>query len=141
MTGPGRPDAGADPGDAASPRERGRRRVLRALGAACLLLGLGLAALVWQRAGQQPDASGYQVIDGVAYPVPVEDTKAYARRMEVFGGKGLMAADAFLDFLAGLTRSRGFAGLLALAGAGACLGFFRAAARPAPEETDDADEN
>lgn len=122
-------------------RERGRRRVLRALAIACLLCGLGAAAVVWQRAGAAPEASGYQVIDGVAYPLPVEDTKAYARRMAVFGGKALLAADAFLDFLGGLSRSRTVAALLALAGAGAGLCLWRAADRPAiPDEDDDAAE-
>jgi hypothetical protein len=122
-------------------RERVRRRVLRALAIACLLCGLGAAAVVWQRAGAAPEASGYQVIDGVAYPLPVEDTKAYARRMAVFGGKALLAADAFLDFLGGLSRSRTVAALLALAGAGGGLCLWRAADRPAiPDEDDDAAE-
>ena len=129
-SGPGEPDAHGD-------RERGRRRVLRALAVACLLCGLGAAAVVWQRAGAAPDASGYQVIDGVAYPLPVEDTKAYARRMAVFGGKALLAADAFLDFLAGLSRSRTAAVLLALAGAGGGLWLWRAADRPASRDDED----
>lgn len=123
-----------EPGD----RERGRRRVLRSLAVACLLCGLGAAAVVWQRAGDAPEASGYQVIDGVAYPLPVEDTKAYARRMAVFGGKALLAADAFLDFLGGLSRSRTVAALLALAGAGGGLCLWRAADRPAIRDEDDA---
>ena len=132
-SGPGGPSG---PGD----RERGRRRVLRVFAVACLLCGLGAAAVVWQRAGAAPEASGYQVIDGVAYPLPVEDTKAYARRMAVFGGKALLAADAFLDFLGGLSRSRTVAALLALTGAGAGFALWRAAARPALRDENDEDD-
>lgn len=119
------------PGPAAeAARERSRRLTLRFWGVFCLCAGLGLGAWVWQRGQAPPQASGYVVVDGVAYPVPVEDTKAYNRQMEVMGGKGLVAVEAFSRWLGGLSRSRVFAGLLAAAGLGIGLAFFRAAARP-----------
>jgi hypothetical protein len=126
---------GPDAADEAG--ERARPRTLRLLGVLCLCAGLGLGAWVWHRAQAEPQASGYVVVDGVAYPQAVEDTKAYNRQMEVMGGKGLLAVEAFGRWLDGLSRSRGFAGLLAAVGLGAGWALFRAAGRPAAGDTDD----
>lgn len=130
---------GPDAADEAG--ERARPRTLRLLGVLCLCAGLGLGAWVWRRAQAEAQVSGYVVVDGVAYPQAVEDTKAYNRQMEVMGGKGLVAVEALGRWLGGLSRSRGFAGLLAVAGLGAGLVFFRAAVRSAARDANDPDES
>ena len=93
----------------------GRMRKLS--GILLLLVCLGCAAWIWQRAEAVQEATGYEVIDGVPYPVHVEDTKAYSRQLEVFGGKSLVLAQAFTRWLTGLGRSRPFAVLLVGLGA------------------------
>ncbi|EFL52941.1 hypothetical protein DesfrDRAFT_0571 [Solidesulfovibrio fructosivorans JJ]] len=104
----------------------------------CILIaGLGLSAWIWQRAGAQAQLSGYVVIDGVAYPQRLEDTKAYNRRMEAFGGKGLVLAEKLEAWFSGLGRSRGFAGGVALVTLGLGGGLFLA--RPARAGDDEAD--
>lgn len=125
------------PAAGAAARERSRRVILRSWGVLCLCAGLGLGTWVWQRGQAPPQASGYVVVDGLAYPAPVEDTKAYNRQMEVMGGKGLVAVEAFSRWLGGLSRSRVFAGLLAAGGLGLGLAFLRAAARPAVRDDED----
>lgn len=132
---------GPDAADETGERARPRPRTLRLLGVLCLCAGLGLGAWVWRRAQAAPPASGYVVVDGVAYPQAVEDTKAYNRQMEVMGGKGLVAVEALGRWLEGLSRSRGFAGLLAAMGLGAGWAFLRAASRPAAHDTDDPEES
>jgi hypothetical protein len=112
-----------------------RRNALRGLGWLVLLSGLALAAGLYVRAPEPSgDASGYEVIDGVAYPRRLEDTKQYARQMEAYGGKGLILADAVLRFLDSLLRGRRLAVVVAAGSVLAALVFFQAASPRAPEE-------
>lgn len=113
---------------------RGRRWC----GVCLLIAGLGLSAWIWQRAGAGAEMSGYVVIDGVAYPQRLEDTKAYNRQMEVFGGKGLVLAEKLGQWLTGLGRSRGFAGGVAVFALG--LGGWLLLSRPARPDDDDSDD-
>jgi hypothetical protein len=92
-------------------------RMRKCFGILLLLVCLGCAAWIWHRAAAVQEATGYEVIDGVPYPVHVEDTKAYSRQLEVFGGKSLLLAQAFTRWLTGLGRSRPFAVLLVALGA------------------------
>lgn len=108
-----------------------RRNVLRGLGWLVLLAGLGLAAVLYVRAPEPAgEALGYEVIDGVAYPRNLEDTKAYARQMEAYGGKGLVLADAVLRFLDSLRRGRRLAVVVAVGSGLAALVLFHAARHP-----------
>lgn len=102
----------------------GLRSVRRLAGLLVLVAGLGFGAVVWQRAGTARESLRYEVIDGVPYAVRQEDTKAYARQMELFGGKGLVLARQFMDWLDDLGRSRGVAVALVVMGiAGAAWGL------------------
>ena len=117
-----------------------RRNVWRGLGWLVLLSGLALAAGLYVRAPQpSEDALGYEVIDGVAYPRRLEDTKQYARQMEAYGGKGLVLADAVLRFLDSLRRGRRLAVAVAVGSVLAALVFFQAARRPSPGADGDGD--
>ncbi|MFU2209068.1 hypothetical protein [Solidesulfovibrio sp. C21] len=110
----------------------------RLCGVCLLFVGLGLSAWIWQRAGAGAETSGYVVIDGVAYPQRLEDTKAYNRRMEAFGGKGLVLAEKLEEWFSGLGRSRGVAGGVAVFVLG--LGGWLLLSRPARPDDDDSDD-
>jgi|GEM_PF-5830545 len=112
-------------------------RIRRLCGLLVLIAGLGLSAWIWQRGGAGAETSGYVVIDGVAYPQRLEDTKAYNRQMEAFGGKGLVLAEKLEEWFSGLGRSRGFAGGLAVFSLG--LGGWLFLARPGRPDGDEAD--
>lgn len=108
-----------------------RRRAWQWLGGAVLLLGLaGSAMLYWGASEPALDASRYEVIDGVVYPLPLEDTKQYSRQMELYGGKGLVMVDAFERWFASLWHGRRLAIVVAACAVGLALVFFYVADHP-----------
>ena len=66
-------------------------------------------------------------LDGVAYPLSVEDTKAYTRQMELYGGKALVVIEAFWRGLDALGRSRWAAAVIAVVAGALGLRLWRAA--------------
>jgi hypothetical protein len=85
----------------------GRRKVITLASIVLLVLGLCGAALIYLSAGDgSEDAVGYEVINGVAYPVAPADSKAYQRELERFGGKANVLAAEFTHWFAGLWQGR-----------------------------------
>jgi hypothetical protein len=92
----------------------GQRKIIRLASAAVLALGLCAAAVVYVTAADDANgAVGYEVINGVAYPVEPADSKAYQRELERFGGKANVLAVEFTRWFAGLWRGRTLAYTLA----------------------------
>jgi hypothetical protein len=72
-----------------------------------LLLGLCAAAAIYLTARDDAHgAVGYEVINGVAYPVAPADSKAYQRELERFGGKANVLAAEITHWFADLWQGR-----------------------------------
>jgi len=90
-----------------------------------LLLGLCAAAAIYVTAGDDADnAVGYEVIDGVAYPVAPEDSKAYQRQLERFGGKANVLAAELNRWFAGLWHGKPLAFTVACLSIAAALALY-----------------
>jgi hypothetical protein len=76
------------------------------------------------------EASEYEVINGVAYPRRLEDTKQYSRQMELYGGKGLVLVDALQRWFAGLWHGKPLAVIIAVFSGGLALTLFHLANHP-----------
>jgi hypothetical protein len=104
------------------------RTRLNLIGALILVIGLGGAALIYQRAGQDAyGALGYEFVDGAIYPIMPQDSKMYRHNLEVYGGKLNVMMDDFHRWFFGLWHGRSLAviiGSLTLMISG---GFFYAA--------------
>ncbi|MGA8006787.1 MAG: hypothetical protein WCA17_11860 [Burkholderiales bacterium] len=88
----------------------GPRRRLYLGSALVLVLGLCAAAVIYATTSDASDgAVGYEVINGVAYPVAPADSKAYQRELERFGGKANVLAAELTQWFAGLWRGRNLA--------------------------------
>ena len=102
---------------------RSRRIYLGSL--ALLLLGLFAAAVIYVTT--EDDSSGvigYEVINGVAYPVAPADSKAYQRELERFGGKANVLAVEFTRWFESLWQGRRLAFTVAFLGIAASLALF-----------------
>lgn len=100
------------------------------IGAAILLAGLlGAVAIYATASDERSDTLGYEIVDGVAYPIVAHDSKRYRHDLERFGGKAAVLADDFNRWFAGLWIGKGLANTVATLAAGVALGFFRAAQR------------
>ncbi|MGE5300048.1 MAG: hypothetical protein ACM3MB_03675 [Acidobacteriota bacterium] len=108
-----------------------------------LLIGLGGAALIYRRAADDSSRmTGYEIVDGNAYPMAPENSKMYIHDLEVFGGKSAVLADEFRRWFAGLWQGRSLAFTIACSTVLISLGFFLAAARlPSHLKSDARDEN
>ena len=116
-----------------------RRKRLNRLGVLILIAGLLAAAFIHVTATDDTDALAYEIVDGVAYPVPASESKAYRHDLERFGGKSAVFADDLRRGLASLVQGRRLAGSvggLALIAALACF----AAARRQPGDDQHRDE-
>jgi hypothetical protein len=77
------------------------------IGALVLLLGLGSAALIYANAEVNSDtAIGYEVVNGVAYPIASRDSKTFQHDVRLYGGKFALLSDEFFDWFASLWHGR-----------------------------------
>ena len=74
----------------------------------------------------------YEVVDGVSYPTPLEDTKQFSREMELYGGKSLVLVDALLRWFAALWHGRPLAAVIALVSTGIAALLWYVARHPGP---------
>ena len=103
----------------------GRRRRLYLSSILVLLLGLCAGAAVYVTAGGDSSTTiGYEVINGVAYPVAPADSKAYQRDLERFGGKANVLAVEFTRWFESLWQGRRLAFTVAFLGIAASLALF-----------------
>jgi len=80
---------------------------LKRMGAAILVLGLLSAIVVFIFASEAPgNATAYQIIDGVSYPVDVNNTKSYNYNMERIGGKSAVFASDLDDWFSSLWHGK-----------------------------------
>ena len=94
-----------------------------------LLVGLGSAALIYQRSDNEPNTVlGYEEgYDGSVYPILPENSKQYQRNMELYGGKANVLMDEFNRWFVGLWHGKSLAFIVAFVTIGASLAVFYAA--------------
>lgn len=103
---------------------------LNLLSAIILVVGLGSALWIYQRAENAPyGALGYEEEGGILYPVRPEDSKQYLRSMELYGGKANVLADEFRRWFGGLWQGKSLAFIIAGTSILISYGFFYAANR------------
>lgn len=90
-------------------------RLRRRLYAACALVlvaGLSCAGWIWVKAGDGPDLSGaYQIIvvNGVPQAIAPNESKAYVRDLQRYGGKMAVVFDDINRWFAGLWHGKSLA--------------------------------
>ena len=91
-----------------------QRTCLNLISAIIIVAGLGSAALVYQRAGNDKyGALGYEVVDGTIYSIMPENSKLYRHNLEVYGGKFSVIMDDFRRWFLGLWYGKSFAFIIA----------------------------
>jgi ABC-type phosphate/phosphonate transport system permease subunit len=101
---------------------------LKLISVIILLVGLGGAAWIYQRAEKVPyGALGYENAGGTLYPVMPEDSKQYLRSMELYGGKANVLADQFRRWFVGLWQGKALAFIIACTTIITSFVFFYAA--------------
>ena len=91
-----------------------QRTWLNLINTIILLVGLSSAALIYQRAGNDPyGALGYEVVDGTIYPIMPENSKLYRHNLEVYGGKFNLIMDDFRRWFVGLWHGKSLALIIA----------------------------
>ncbi|MCX5889771.1 MAG: hypothetical protein NTY36_10005 [Deltaproteobacteria bacterium] len=87
-----------------------QRTYLNLISAIILVVGLGGAALIYQRAVNLTyGAWGYGDVDGKIYPIMPGDSKMYRHNLEVYGGKLNIMMDDFSRWFAGLWQGKSLA--------------------------------
>jgi hypothetical protein len=105
-----------------------RRTWLNLISVAILLVGLGSAALIYQRARNiTSGALGYESADGTICPIMPENSKLYRHNLEVYGGKFSVIMDDFSCWFAGLWQGKSLAVIIAFTTIIISFGFFYAA--------------
>jgi hypothetical protein len=88
------------------------RRKLLAACALVLVVGLAIAGWIYSRADDGPDLSGaYQivVVDGVPQPIAPNESRAYRRELQRYGGKMALLFDDIGRWWNGLWYGRALA--------------------------------
>ncbi len=112
------------------------------IAAVILLVGLGSAAMIHLTAGNNPDgALGYEVIDGIAYPIKPDDSKMYMHDLELYGGKTIVLADEFRRWFVGLWQGKSLAFTVACITIVISLGFLFFANRLQADPGSDGERN
>jgi hypothetical protein len=84
-----------------------------------LLVGLGSALLIYQRAEDDSyGALGYEEGGGAVYPIMPEDSKKYLRDLELYGGKANVIMDELRRAFMGLWHGKSLAFTVA------CISIF-----------------
>jgi len=105
-----------------------QRTWLNLISVIILLVGLGGAALIYQRAGNDPYGPlGYEGADGTIYPIMPENSKLYRHNLEVYGGKFSVIMDDFSRWFVGLWQGKSLAVIIACTTIIISFGFFYAA--------------
>ncbi|MCX5828329.1 MAG: hypothetical protein NTV58_10070 [Deltaproteobacteria bacterium] len=87
-----------------------RQTYLNLIGIIILLVGLGIAILIYSTAENgSKEVLGYEIIDGQAYPIMPEDSKMYVHNLQVFGGKASVLMDEFRRWFVGLWHGKSLA--------------------------------
>jgi len=104
------------------------RVYLQIISIVILIGGLASALGIYERAGQgSPEVLGYEEENGEVYPVNPEDSKAYERNMELYGGKANVLAYELRRWFVGLMHGTSLAIIVAAVSILASFCFFFAA--------------
>jgi hypothetical protein len=105
-----------------------QRTWLNLFSAIIMVVGLVSAALIYQRADNTPyGALGYEVVDGITYPIMPEDSKQYLRDLELYGGKANVLMDKFNRWFLGLWHGKSLAVIIGCTSIIISFGFYYAA--------------
>jgi len=88
------------------------KKRLYAACAAVLVAGFACAAWIWVKAGDEPDLSGaYQIIvvNGVPQAIAPNESKAYTRDLQRYGGRMAVVFDDIGRWWSGLWHGRSLA--------------------------------
>ena len=107
-------------------RQRLQQRTwLNLIGACILVVGLGSAAWIYQKALNNPyGAWGYEMADGANYPLMPGNSKLYRHNLEVYGGKFSVIMDDFRRWFLGLWQGKSLAFIIACTTLALSLGLF-----------------
>jgi hypothetical protein len=106
-----------------------QRTCLNFISAIILVVGLGCAALIYQRAG-------------TSYPIMPENSKLYIHNLEVYGGKFMVIMDDFRRWFVGLWQGKSLAVIIGCTTIIISFGLFYAANHlPQGSRPDDFNEN
>jgi hypothetical protein len=87
---------------------------LKLISVLILLVGLGSAILIYQRADNYAGTVlGYEQGNGTIYPMEPEDYKTYSRDMELYGGKANELLDELRRWFDGLWHGKSLAFIVA----------------------------
>jgi hypothetical protein len=101
---------------------------LNLISAIIMLVGLGSAVLIYQRAANDSNSAlGYEDEGGSVHPVMPEDSKMYLRDLELFGGKANVLAYQFRHWLDGLWHGKSLSFTVGCITILISFGFFYAA--------------
>lgn len=115
---------------------------LKLISVIILLVGLGCAAWIYQRAENVPyGALGYEVLDGTIYPIMPEDSKMYLHNLELYGGKLNVIMDDFRRWFVALWHGKSLAFIIACTTIIISGGFFYAANHLTPPLKSDRSED
>ena len=102
-----------------------QRTCLNLISGIILVVGLGSAALIYQRAANdQYGALGSGVGGETMYPIMPENSKLYRHNLEVYGGKLTVIMDDFRRWFVGLWQGKSLALMIACTTMIVSLGFF-----------------
>ena len=91
------------------------RNILCMFGIVILVLGLTAAAVVYATAGSESDnATGYEIVNGVVYPIATQETKLYRHDLERYAGKFAVITDEFGNWFARLWHGKSLAYTIAI---------------------------
>lgn len=112
------------------------------IAAAVLLMGLLSAGLIYRTAAEQENrAAGYRFIGGNAYEVAPDDSKAYLRDMQLYGGtSGILIAN-FNRWLGSLWHGKRLAYVLAIFSVGTAYICFSVARGQMHGQTENPDKS
>ena len=101
---------------------------LNLISAIIILVGLGSAVLIYQKAANNSTSPlGYEEEGGSVQPVMPEDSKMYLRDLELYGGKANVLAYQFRHWLVGLWHGKSLAFTVGCITIFISFGFFYAA--------------
>jgi len=96
---------------------------LYVISAIILLVGLSSAVVIYLTAMDDSDnVLGYEVVDGVVYPITPQNSKMYVHDLELYGGKAAVLADEFKRWFIDLWHGKSLAFTIAFISTILCIG-------------------
>jgi hypothetical protein len=116
---------------------------LNLISAIVMLVGLGSAVLIYQKAANNSSSPlGYEEEGGSVHPVMPEDSKMYLRDLELYGGKANVLGYQLRSWFGGLWQGKSLAFIVASISIAVSFGFFYTANHlPSRSKSDVSGEN